>query len=176
LFDFTIDRPWHGFPPASKLSFTNDGYDEIVDGLRSLPAAELAPAIGPLVEAIRNELFSLDGEVKGINDAKDRRPNSVRRFGLARRYCLITAAAACLLTWKHNRGTGEDWLIAALQRILTRLNGGIPAELPDSLFGRMVDQHQENRLFSLHQLALGARMRNAESAARLIGSAEAGRR
>ncbi len=153
LFDFSVDLPWRGFPSAARLTFTNDGYDEIVDGLRSLAVAELPPRIASLIDQLRTELQSLEAEVAAIGDPKDRRANSVRRFALARRYCLISAGAACVLTWAHNRATGEDWVIAALQRILTKLHGGIPADLPDALFERMVEQHRKNHSFSLRPLS-----------------------
>jgi len=98
----------------------------------------------------------------------DRRVNSARRFGLAKRYCQITAGAACLQTWLHNRGAGNEflddsvWLEVILHRLLARMDPDT-AEAADAacdhIFDHMTVQHDRGELFSLFpfQLATGAR-------------------
>ena len=143
LFDRSAAPVWQSFPPASKLSFTNNGFDEIVDGLRDLDITGMPP----LVEELREELHTLE---RDWSAGSSRPANSVQRFALAKRYCLILAASACVLAWKHNPPLQSgDWLTAALQRILQRLNSRVVYEIPDRLFQRMAEQFQQKQQFSL---------------------------
>jgi alkylation response protein AidB-like acyl-CoA dehydrogenase len=165
IFSRGVDLPWRGFPAASRLKFTNGGYDEIVDGLLMVEAADLPPQIAALVRQVVEDLEVLDRAVATIDDPQDRRANSARRFVLAKRYCWILAAAACLLVWVHNRGGRDEffergeWLSAALGHLVSRLRPGITAEAPDAVFSRMVEQYRRNELFSLWPLALGGAAR-----------------
>jgi len=143
LFDRSSGLAWQSFPPASRLSFTNNGFDEIVDGLRDLDITGMPP----LVEELREELHTLE---RDWAVASSRPANSVQRFALAKRYCLILAASACVHTWKYNPPLQSgDWLTAAMQRILQRLNNRVVFETPESLFQQMAEQFHQKKQFSL---------------------------
>jgi alkylation response protein AidB-like acyl-CoA dehydrogenase len=161
IFDWRLQLPWRGFPRDTDLKFTTEGRDEIANAFRSLDCGGLPDPIARLVKEAIAELVSMDRAVGALTDPADRRANSVRRFALAKRYCLLEAAAACVLAWTSNRaGSGElfergEWLAAALQRLLARLrpNGAVP--LPESQFEMMERQYHRNELFSLRPLPLG---------------------
>ena len=92
-----------------------------------------------------------EGAARTLSDLYN---DTLRRFALARRYCLIAAASACLLTWTHH-GFNEELLTAMLRRVLARLRGGDEFDLPESIFEQMTDQFRRHQLFSLLPVALG---------------------
>ncbi len=155
------------FPRDAEMTFTNDGRDEIVEGLAAALQSRLPGTVAILARRLAAQLDGIDRALEELREAGDRRVNSGRRFALARRYCQITAGAACLQTWLHHRGSGNSfaaspaWLEVALQRLLARMDPGMPEPAEDAkseVFQRMTAQLRQNELFSLFPFALaGAR-------------------
>ena len=163
LFSHAVPATGRGFPRDCDLAFTNDGRDEIVDGLLAALRSGLPERIALLAQRVAAQLNSVDRALEELRDGGDRRVNSTRRFALAARYCEIAAAAAAMQTWLHNRGTGNDfldggsWLEVILHRMLRRMDPQLP-ELPEStcveLFGHMAGQFRRGELFSLFPFPL----------------------
>jgi hypothetical protein len=167
LFSNRGPAPRRVFPRDSDLTFTNDGRDEIVEGLNTALQSGLPEPIILLAQRLAGHLDGIDRSLEILRETGDRRVNSARRFGLAKRYCQITAGAACIQTWLHNQGAGNDfldnsvWLEVILHRLLARMDPNTP-EAPDAacgqIFDQMAAQHYRGELFSLFpfQLAGGA--------------------
>jgi alkylation response protein AidB-like acyl-CoA dehydrogenase len=168
LFSLREHLSARGFPRDSDLTFTNDGRDEIVEGLSSAFQAELPEEIAELLRLLRQELERVDRSFEALREAGDRRVNSSARFDLARRYCRISAAAASVQMWIHNRGAGDDffnggaWLNVILHRVLARLNPDTPEAPPsarEQLFEHMTAQFERGDLFSVSSIRLAGTAR-----------------
>ena len=166
LFSRSGPAPRGVFPRDSELTFTNDGRDEIVEGLATALRSDLPEPIALLAQRLASKLDGIDRSLEILRETGDRRINSARRFGLAKRYCQITAGAVCVQTWLHSRGAGNHflddsvWLEVILHRLLARMDPNT-LELPDAAYGqvfdRMAAQLYRGELFSLFpfQLARG---------------------
>lgn len=85
---------------------------------------------------------------------------SPRTIGLAMRYSILLAAAACVGTWRFHKRFGGDkflssapWIVAALTRLRDRLRGvrkALPHELCEAVFSELLDRFNCNRCFDLH--------------------------
>lgn len=86
--------------------------------------------------------------------------STARGFGLARRHCLLHAAAACVHTLLANRGNGfpgePEWAVLCLQRILTRLGAEryLDPACAQAVEAEMLRCWREGALFSLTPLAV----------------------
>jgi alkylation response protein AidB-like acyl-CoA dehydrogenase len=156
LFDRRVELRWAQFPRDAQMKFTNSGADEIVDGLIATARESLPDGIAAPVQALVDALRSLDARVMALQ-AAGAAPNVPERFELARRYCLIHAAACCLLTWRYNHGAIDrffddgQWLVACLRRVVRRLTGDpspLPVDTVEAVGGRMRQQFDECQLFS----------------------------
>ncbi|GAB2781178.1 acyl-CoA dehydrogenase family protein [Amycolatopsis magusensis] len=145
-----------------RFQLSNGGADEIT---RCRPA-EL-DGTGPAWASLRVLAGSLDRarsrlhqEATGLLRAERTLTSTARGFGLARRHCLLHAAACCLHTLLANRGSGflgePEWAVLCLQRILTRLGAEQfldPACVP-VVEAEMLRCWREGALFSLTPLAI----------------------
>jgi hypothetical protein len=165
-------------PRGSRLRLTNDGLDEITQSWAEAVAAVTALCAEPGPELTAQLAAELAGTLDGLDVLWRRQRADVhdvlaeegnlhsgaRGFELARRHCLLHAAACCVHTWLANRsgpGTfiaGAEWLLLCLRRISDRLN---PAELRgESPHQAAVEREMllsltEKRLFSLVPFTLG---------------------
>lgn len=83
-------------------------------------------------------------------------------IGLAMRYSILLAAAACVGTWRFHRRFGGDkflsstsWILAALTRLRERLVGirrALPHELCEDLFSELFHRFNSNCFFDLRGL------------------------
>jgi alkylation response protein AidB-like acyl-CoA dehydrogenase len=144
--------PWDGTPPA--LAF--GGHDEILDALGAAHG-ELAEL--PRAQALVARFIALRTELgEQLAAAAGSQARSGTGHELARRHCVVHAAACCAGVWLHNRnrlGHAErelDWLALCLGRLArlvpfeTSANG---TELDDALIDWLVALHDGDRLFSL---------------------------
>ncbi len=161
-----LDLP---LPPLdlSRLELSNHGRDEILRGV-DLCLARLSGG-GEAVGRIRARVEVLQGEIVALRRAATAATagqpgaaaygdKSAARLELARRYCVLHAAAVCLEVWIFNRDRLDDWfeegewLVACLDRLLVPRDrawrtGG--ARSYAALYGRLAALAAENRLFSL---------------------------
>ncbi|MGW7166702.1 acyl-CoA dehydrogenase family protein [Streptomyces sp. NPDC054884] len=165
-------------PRTSRLQLTNRGFDEITQSwaeavatVGKLCAEEASGPAGPLAAELSGVLGALETlwsrqrtDVQEVLSEEGSLHLGVRGFELARRHCLLHAAACCVHTWLANRqeqgtflGDGT-WLLLCLHRILGRLD---PAALRgESPHASVVEREMlrcltENELFSLTPFALG---------------------
>ncbi|WP_051753603.1 acyl-CoA dehydrogenase family protein [Streptosporangium amethystogenes] len=157
-------------PRTSRLRLTNDGLDEITQTWEEAVATvtKLCAASDP---ELTDALDSLDAlwrghwaDVHRVLAEEGNLHSGVRGFELARRHCLLHAAACCVHTWLANRqgprtfSTGAEWLLLCLRRLIGRLDSASPHG--DSPHAAVVERElvrslTENRLFSLAPFTLG---------------------
>ena len=147
---FFLDAPLPPFEPQ-KLALFNHGRDHVCQGLAltlsSLQSASEDKAQGIINECLK-EIISLStellAEIKRHHQATRQvakrhgrqHHKSPEIFKLAKRYCPLVAAAACVHIWHYNRTLLDDffsrgeWLVLALQRLIH------PSLPSSSLFNR----------------------------------------
>lgn len=175
LFSRSEQVSWNPRQPGLRL--TNDGRDEITQsweraaatvtrlcsdaagGLTHAAAQDLADAVGAVDKLWQRQ----QADIQQTLSEEDNLHSSARGFELARRHCLLHAAACCVHTWLANRqqpgtfiSTGE-WLVLCLHRILDRLEPVLRGESPHSAVveREMLRCLTENRLLSLTPFRLG---------------------
>ncbi|WP_405937234.1 hypothetical protein OG338_11530 [Streptomyces sp. NBC_00726] len=127
---------------AARLPFLAACDDRLAAPLTSVRTSALAPPLGTLVQALEEErravaLRAIDLATPDEAEAGSRRAES---WGLADRYALLTAAAACLDEWRgpagpRRRGAGSRaCLIGALSRIAAGLC--LPVRVPGREWNR----------------------------------------
>jgi hypothetical protein len=79
-------------------------------------------------------------------------------FDMARKYCVLHAAAACVYTWIYNRNhLGEffangEWLALSLRRLMLNLKPAkaLPGRIDDTgVTQEMIRLYNEDRMFSI---------------------------
>lgn len=151
-----------------RLSLVNRGGDDVLSGLpvslAMLPAGEREERVRARAGEVLAALAALDREVLAIqagDPAGD--DKSPELFELARRYCALYAAAACIQLWIHNRDDFDDWfsrgewLLLCLGRILLGL--GFPRDeeadrWAASAVERLLFLAREDRSFSIVPIRL----------------------
>jgi alkylation response protein AidB-like acyl-CoA dehydrogenase len=166
LFDFgeASDRP---FLTANDLALSNKGRDLVLDGLLAGAAQRIAElervgqtGIGDQVRGVVAAARSLGDAVGALNRDANLKTVTEERFELARGYCLVFAAAACIHAWWYNgrHGTASaastSWLTLSLGRIGRQLNDNQmrPVALEgsrDVVWTRLNEQFRQRQLFSL---------------------------
>jgi alkylation response protein AidB-like acyl-CoA dehydrogenase len=141
LCDLSVPAPaWD--PPGTRLRIGDPGGDELVE--RWFGPVECRPeeiAAGPALRSLREQATALRADLaSGRAD-----------LSLARRHCVLHAAACCLQVWRSNRerlapeATGGEWLALCLQRL-----AGDPDPTPEEpVIAWMLRQLHEGELFSL---------------------------
>ncbi|MGI5375522.1 acyl-CoA dehydrogenase family protein [Streptomyces sp. CA-251387] len=184
---FGMDRELPVYEPVKQELFSR-GLDDAVlaapDGLRRLRAlaeeaqgteAERLRCAADLAEELIGRAGPMRERAVGLKSAlgKDY-PQSPELFELAKEYCLVHAAAACVLTYVHSREAMDaplpsaSLLLLQLERVRKQLH---PHELVtsqaviDEVMEVLRHLHRDNRLFSHWQFPLAKRATD-ESAAR----------
>ena len=123
--------------------------------------AEAVGAMGKLWQRQRADVQQVLAEEGNLH-------SSARGFELARRHCLLHAAACCVHTWLANRQEpghsgdgaflrGGEWLVLSLHRIVDRLEPALRGESPHAAVveRELLRCLRENRLLSLSPFQLG---------------------
>jgi alkylation response protein AidB-like acyl-CoA dehydrogenase len=132
-------------PSTSRLRIGDPGGDELVErwfgpAERRAEVAELGPraiAAHRAIEKLSKSAASTD-------------------FSLARRHCLLHAAACCLQIWRTNQdrlapeAADGEWLVLCLERLAARSDWApTGADLAGTVFGWMLGQLERGELFSI---------------------------
>jgi alkylation response protein AidB-like acyl-CoA dehydrogenase len=174
---FGLDQPLPAFD-GRKLELVSRGADDVLQGLglaiAKLHQLQAEPSVDPdvlqqvitLAEMVQAELNALDTHLTTatFEYGHDQSPES---FELAKQYCTLHAAAACIHMWLYNRHhLGEffaqgEWLALCLRRLMLsfRLEKDLPPRLNDAAIAQeLVRLYQEDRMFSIvpFQLAQSA--------------------
>lgn len=155
---------------VTRLALLNRGQNDLVQGLEPMRKAfgDFTKYEGTKSEALTAIFRSINRLIARMQKCATRAAElsgreaepcvSVEMMELARQYCFVHAAAACLQMWWYNRaslggflGRGE-WLVLALDRLERELNPGIYAsssEFVARVSESLVDLYHNDQLFSI---------------------------
>lgn len=172
---FSLDQPVPTFEPK-KLELISRGADDVMQGLEGLLAdLEALKTSGDATvdAAVLSQVLELGQVILEELDAQDElitqsafehgHDQSYESFELAKQYCRLHAAIACIQMWMHNRHlSGEqelgeffakgEWLVLSLHRLLSHFR--MDLEAPSQVYHENVAQellrlHQEDKMFSI---------------------------
>ncbi|MFJ7073627.1 acyl-CoA dehydrogenase family protein [Streptomyces sp. NPDC098781] len=184
---FDMDRELPVYQPVKQELFSRGGDDAVLaaaDGLRRLRAlaetaegteADRLRCAADLGEELVGRTASLRERAAALKSTlgKDY-AQSPELFELAKEYCLVHAAAACVLTYVHSRGAMDaplpsaSLLLLQLERVRRQLFPHEPVTsqaVVDEVMEVLRHFHQENRLFSYWQFPLAKRVTDEAAAA-----------
>ncbi|HBB32493.1 MAG TPA: isovaleryl-CoA dehydrogenase [Cyanobacteria bacterium UBA8803] len=165
---FSLEKPVPRFEPE-KLQLFGRGADDVLQGLEialkqlddlkaesDVDAQILEQAIS-LSSAVLEELDGLDNIIanSGFEYGHDQSPEL---FELAKKYCALHTAAACVHMWIYNRkALGEffakgEWLVLCLHRLLRPwrpLPYSISQAYSENMAQELLTLYRENKMFSL---------------------------
>jgi hypothetical protein len=178
IFDLNAQLP--PFAPE-KLSLTTRGRNDVLNGIQLVPVQlqklEGQGGIGPAtlseisdlvdrvtaeIGALRRRLNELSAGNAGNRSALDKSPEIVE---LAKRYCSLNAAAACVQIWIYNWERFGDffargeWLVLSLGRLMKAFDSPTtvrPRPYTANIALELLRLYRENRMFSLIPLKLAA--------------------
>lgn len=167
---FNLEKPLPDFDP-NLLEMYNRGRDDILQGIE-LAEADLADlpinseAESQVVDRIMN-LTNLLNQLIHIQNQflveqgiayTPKYSKSSQLFDLAKTYCVLHTAVACLQMWLHNRKTLDsffaqgEWLVICLTRLLEKIQPSLesaPESYWENMGDRLVKLHTENKMFSI---------------------------
>jgi len=145
-------------PPSTRLRIGDPGGDELVERWFRRPESgsedlEAGPRAGAALRLLRCQATALRTALAETTGPGD--------LSLARRHCVLHAAACCLQVWRSNRermapeAAGGEWLALCLER-LTRgaEEAPAPGHLAEPVSAWMLRQLDEGELFSIVPLEL----------------------
>ncbi|MEG3438241.1 acyl-CoA dehydrogenase family protein [Pannus brasiliensis CCIBt3594] len=165
---FSLEKPVPTFEPT-KLELFGRGCDDTLQGLEiALDGLESVKLSGEVDAGVIEHLLNLGNLVLEELNAHDEQiglskfeyghDQSPELFEIAKRYCTLHAAAACLHTWLYNRSILGDffargeWLVLALHRLLRTLRPmpyTISEEYVEKVALELLKLYRENRHFSI---------------------------
>ncbi|MGF1541648.1 MAG: acyl-CoA dehydrogenase [Pleurocapsa sp.] len=170
---FSLEKPAPNFEPE-KLDLFGRGADDCLQGLEIALSQlqELAEnseidgeVVVKLIDLGNLILEELDAHDEFITQSKFEfgHEQSPELFEIAKKYCTLHAAAACLHMWIYNRqllggffAQGE-WLVLSIHRLLRTIRP-LPYSISDAYIENVAQElvklHQENKLFSIVPIQL----------------------
>ncbi|MBD2070856.1 acyl-CoA dehydrogenase [Leptolyngbya sp. FACHB-671] len=164
---FTLDQPVPQFAPE-RLELFSRGADDVLQGLeialeqlQALEPPDLEPEVLEQIEALTHAVLAelnAQDDFLGTAAFEHGHDQSPESFELAKKYCTLHAAAACVHMWLHNRKTlGEffangRWLVLSLRRLLVAVNPALdlPPRLDDEPIAQeLLKLYAEDRMFSI---------------------------
>lgn len=165
---FSLDKPVPTFKPE-KLTIFGRGADDVLQGLEiaieQLEDLQTDDSLNPKVlEQLLNFSHMLLDELNHhdeiIAESKFEygHDQSPELFEIAKKYCILHAAASCLHIFVYNRDVlGEffargEWLVLSLHRLLRTmlpLSYTISDEYSENLTQEMLQLYQQDKLFSI---------------------------
>ena len=150
----------------AKLEALKKSGDSAVDLLRPDPAKpdqDVLSQVLELAHVIREELDAQDVLIteSAFEHGHDQ---SFESFELAKQYCQLHAAMACILMWIHNRELAEmgdffakgEWLVVSLHRLLSHFrmtpllsSGELPAAYHENVAQELLRLHKADKMFSI---------------------------
>ncbi|MBE9125799.1 MULTISPECIES: acyl-CoA dehydrogenase [unclassified Coleofasciculus] len=165
---FSLEQSVPPFEPE-KLQLFGRGVDDVLQGLEialgqlqdlttaSDVDAEVLDKIGMLTSAILEELNAHDQLIanSGFEYGHDQSPEL---FEVAKKYCTLHTAAACVHMWIYNRKVLGDffakgeWLVLSLHRLLSpwrTLPEVVSPAYIENVAQQLIKLYQENKMFSI---------------------------
>ncbi|NES69935.1 MAG: acyl-CoA dehydrogenase, partial [Okeania sp. SIO2D1] len=166
--EFALEEAAPNFDPT-KLALFGRGADDALQGLElSLQKLEALKGATEVKQEVLENIITLAHKVKEENDAlheifanssfefgHDQTPES---FELAKKYCTLHAASACIHMWVYNYQTLDsfftqgEWLVLALNRLLKPYRPQEELILPDyveNVAQQLVKLYKEDKMFSI---------------------------
>lgn len=165
---FSLEKSVPRFEPE-KLQLFGKGADDVLQGLeialKQLDELKAESDVNPevlkkvtsLAHGVLEELDNFD-EIIANSGFEYGHEQSPELFELAKKYCALHTAAACLHTWIYNRQIlGEffakgEWLVLSLHRILKpwlQLPYAMDQAYSENVARELLRLHQENKAFSI---------------------------
>jgi alkylation response protein AidB-like acyl-CoA dehydrogenase len=165
---FSLETPLPTFEPK-RLELIGRGGDDALQGLEialdALENLQTSPDVEPDVVAqllnlgtlVLEELNAHDEQI-ALSKFEYGHDQSPELFEIAKRYCTLHAAAACLHTWLYNRAILGDffargeWLVLSLHRLLRTLRPmpyTISEEYIENVALELLQLYRENKHFSI---------------------------
>ncbi len=167
---FNLEKPLPDFEP-NLLEIYNRGRDDILQGIE-LAEADLANLpINSEVESqvldylkkltnLLNQLIHIHHQFL-VNQKiayTSKYSKSSQLFDLAKNYCILHTAVACLQIWLHNRQNLDsffaqgEWLVICLTRLLEKIQPSLesaPESYWENIGNHLVKLYTENKMFSI---------------------------
>jgi alkylation response protein AidB-like acyl-CoA dehydrogenase len=150
--------------PLPELDFTRLSIAASQDQLAAslLAAADQVPAgepVRPLILHFVEEFGQLTEDVRALPPTAFTSAAGEAALGLAERYTVLLAVAACVGTWLDSpQSPGTAWLHIALTRLAARLRGTSGADLPERetevLFAELGRRAEHNLSYCLESAAV----------------------
>lgn len=171
IFDLNAQLPL--FRPE-KLSLTTRGRNDVLNGIQLVPVqlqnlegqSGLEPAtvgeISELVDRVTAETEELHRRLRELTAGKAGNGSTLDKsteiVELAKRYCSLNAAAACVQIWIYNRERFDqffakgEWLVLCLGRLMKAFDSRTtvtPRPYTTNVALELLRLYHENRMFSL---------------------------
>ncbi|MEM6351246.1 MAG: acyl-CoA dehydrogenase family protein [Cyanobacteria bacterium P01_D01_bin.14] len=165
---FSLTQPLPKFAPE-KLELISRGADDVPQGLEmlidDLKALEGDRTVHPtilsqVIDQAEAILKALDAQDQQIAESafEHGHEQSYESFELAKQYCKLHAAAACIYMWRYNRQILGDffaqgeWLVLCVHRLLDSLGTApnpVQLDYYETVYQRLVQLHREDKMFSI---------------------------
>lgn len=167
---FSLEKPLPDFEPE-KLDLYNRGRDDIVQGieiaLSRLYELKESPEVQPevlqqLIALTHQIIKAIDTQERIISELGSTEASKLSKspelFEMAKKYCALHAASACLHIWLYNRkGLGEffakgEWLVLCLQRLMKGLApslDSLPQAHTENVAEEIMKLYRQDKLFSI---------------------------
>ncbi|MEA5550494.1 acyl-CoA dehydrogenase family protein [Anabaena cylindrica UHCC 0172] len=165
---FDLTQPLPPFD-GKKLELVNRGGDDVLQGLNlaliSLEKLKADSNLNPdilyqiitLTNIVGEELNTLDEQIT-TSTFQFGHEQSPELFDMAKQYCTMHVAAACVHTWLHNRNhlgyffANGEWLALSLRKLLLtfRPAKALPGRIDDgAVTQQLIDLYTQNQMFSI---------------------------
>ena len=167
---FSLEKELPDFEPE-KLDLYNRGRDDIVQGIQialsslyELKESSEVPAdiLQNLISLTHKIIKAIDSQQSIISELGSaeayKLSKSPELFEMAKNYCALHAAAACLNIWLYNRkGLGEffsrgEWLVLCLHRLMKGLApslDSLPEAYTENVAEEIMKLYKQDKLFSI---------------------------
>ncbi|NJM98098.1 MAG: acyl-CoA dehydrogenase family protein [Phormidesmis sp. RL_2_1] len=169
---FSLAEPLPTFEP-NKLELISRGADDVMQGLEGALSqiAALQQANDSAVDqAVLSQVLELGQAILEEIEAQDQlitqsafehgHDQSFESFELAKQYCRLHAAIACILMWMHNRDQPAlgsffaqgEWLVLSLHRLLSTFRKSLatpPLMYYENVAQELLRLHQADKMFSI---------------------------
>ena len=158
---FSLNRPLPEFE-AGRLLLASRGQDDVFSGFENAVARLREAGLTEIAESSEGLLAEMEAWRRALSDTIAREGQAFstapEAFELARRYIMFHAAAACALTWLHNRNELDEffargeWLALCLDRVLRQFQPSRPAppgRFVENVAQQMMSLYEDDCLFSI---------------------------
>ena len=163
---FSLESSLPEFAPQ-KLELFSRGADDVpqglpllIDDLKAMHGDGAPTVLADVIQLAEVILAQLDAQDEMIAQSpfEHGHEQSYESFELAKHYCQLHAAAACIYMWRYNRQhLGEffsqgEWLVLCVHRLLSSVGAplkSVPLEYYEHVFQELLRLDQADKMFSI---------------------------